>query len=120
MSSVPVSPATPLADISESDYADVVDTLDSASILTAIDHVDKIRRVFDAGSPREPEFRTKLLRLHQIGMSFLNMGDRKKAQEFFDLNHELSDTLMDTQESMAALSRILDTIDAAYPESLTL
>jgi len=103
----------------DDDYAEVVDSIETRDILDAVDKVDEVRGYFGDGPNGEPpEIRTKLLRLHEMGMDFVNRGRKSKAREFFDLNEELAAELFQAHEAIEAAWQILENIGDQYPESL--
>ena len=108
-----------MAKMTDDEWQKLYENFETTWLLSAVDHLDAVRRHLADGDHWEPpEIRTDLLKLHQLAMDVVNNGWTSKAREFFDMAGDLEMQISEIIESLEFIQNVLFKLTALYPESL--
>lgn len=106
--------------MTDEEWQNLYENFETTNLLAAVDLLDEARGILGDGPGWEPpEMRTNLLNLHQLAMDVVNQGDKDRAQEMFDLATDLDMEVFGLIEALEGIQRVLTTLTALYPESLS-
>ncbi len=107
-----------MGEMTEAEWENLYENFDTTWLLSAVDHVDKLRGHLADDGLKPPDIRIDLLRLHQLAMAVVNNRQTGKAQKFFDLAYELESQVFDMLESLEYVYEKLGELTELSPDSL--
>ncbi len=105
--------------MNEEEWQNLYENYETTWLLSAVDHVDKMRgHLGDGDYFKPPEIRTNLLKLHQMAMDVVNNGWVSGAMDMFELADDLEMQVVDMTESLEYIQQTLRKLIDLLPDSL--
>jgi len=104
--------------MTEEDWERLYNNYDTTSILRAVDDIDELRGSLGDGLNLEPpKIRADLLKLHQLAMTVVNLGQEADLKQMATLALDLQDETDDLLETLQNVNQAINKLLKLLPES---
>ena len=105
--------------MTEEDWERLYNNYDTTSILRAVDDIDELRGSLGDGLNFEPpKIRADLLKLHQLAMTVVNLGQEADLKQMATLALDLQDETDDLLETLQNVNQVINKLIGLLPESV--
>ena len=106
--------------MTEEDWERLYNNYDTTSILRAVDDIDELRGSLlgDGSNLEPPKIRNDLLKLHQLAMNVVNLGQEADLKQMATLALDLQDETDDLLETLQNVNQVINKLIGLLPESV--